>query len=310
MCVVENLSIKPKAKRRKIESAINGSSSSLSSSSRCGHFNVRHGVCAGCKSTVDKSQARSLDFPSNGLQLSHEAMVLQKRLTTNFSCLNDKKLHLVLDLDHTLIHAVEVARLSIAEKYLLLEETKRQDLWKVKLRGQRVEILTKVRPFLGDFLKEANELFTMHIYTMGTRVYAESILEVIDPEKTYFGNRVVTRNESPDNRKTLDLVLADERGVVIVDDTCEVWTHHTSNLVEISKYMYFRMNRYEPKPHSEERTDESERSYGGLADVLEFLKKVHCEFFSVKEDQLESQDVRLLLQELEDFDRLDLLSVD
>lgn len=44
--------------------------------------------------------------------------------------------------------------------------------------------------------------------------------------------------------KTLDLVLAEERGMV-VDDTRDVWTHQKSNLMEISEYNYFKVNNPE-----------------------------------------------------------------
>lgn len=84
-----------------------------------------------------------------------------------------------------------------------------------------------------------------------------------------------------------------------MDDRRDVWPDHKSNLVEISSYEYFRMSNIGQcsKPYSEERLDESECN-GGLVNVLRLLKEVHCGFFRVKED-LESKDVRLLLQEIE-----------
>ncbi|KAF2612230.1 hypothetical protein F2Q70_00010179 [Brassica cretica] len=116
------------------------------------------------------------------------------------------------------------------------------------------------------------------------------------PDRFYFGKRVITRDESP-RIKTLDLVLADERGVIIVDDTRDVWPDHKGNLILISRYKYFRMKSSQhSKPYSEEKTDESE-SKSGLADVFKILKEVHYRFFRVREE-LESKDVRLLLQEI------------
>ncbi|CAN6997351.1 unnamed protein product [Brassica oleracea var. botrytis] len=146
-------------------------------------------------------------------------------------------------------------------------------------------------------------MFTMYAYTMGNRDYSKFILDVIDPKQIYFGERVITRDESP-YMKTLDLVLAHERGVVIVDDTRDVWPDHKRNLIEISRYKHFRMNNSRhSKPYSEEKTDESESS-GGLADVSKLLKEVHCEFFRVaNEKEFESKDVRLLLQEIK-FNRV------
>ncbi|KAL1202677.1 RNA polymerase II C-terminal domain phosphatase-like 5 [Cardamine amara subsp. amara] len=285
MAVVENLSLE-------FESAIHKSSSSGSSSrSSCGHRYARNGFCITCKSKVDKRQGRAFDYILPGLRISHEAVALLKRSTTQLYCLKKKKLHLVLDLDHTLLHSISVSHLSKKEKYLLKEADSREDLWRLDR-----ELLTKLRPFVREFLKEANEMFIMYVYTMGNREYAKSLLKLIDPKKIYFGDRVITYDDSPFN-KTLDLVLAEEREVVIVDDTRDLWTHHKSNLVEISAYHYFRgSGKKKSESYSEEKRDEGEND-GGLANVLKLLKQVHCEFFRVKKE-LESQDVRVLLQEL------------
>ncbi|KAH0934418.1 LOW QUALITY PROTEIN: hypothetical protein HID58_011535 [Brassica napus] len=300
MSLVENISLEPRAKRQRIEPVIN-TSSYLPSSRRCRHWFVRYGICTTCKSTVDISQSRAFDYLSHGLQLSHEAVAVTKHLTTLVSCSNEKKLHLVLDLDHTLLHTTRIPRLTQAEKYLIEEagSNTRDDLYKWKAPGDPMVFLTKLRPYVREFLKEANEMFTMYAYTMGNRDYSKFILDVIDPKQIFFGERVITRDESP-YMKTLDLVLAHERGVVIVDDTRDVWPDHKRNLIEISRYKYFRMNNSRhSKPFSEEKTDESENN-GGLANVLKLLKEVHCEFFRVaNEKELESKDVRLLLQEIE-----------
>ncbi|EOA32079.1 hypothetical protein CARUB_v10015325mg [Capsella rubella] len=286
MFVVENVFME-------FEPAFNESSSSLSSSrSSCGHWYVRYGVCIACKSTVNERQGRAFNYLLQGLQLSYEAAAFTKRFTTRFYLQNEKKLHLVLDLDHTLIHSVRVSLLSETDKHLVEEAGSKEDLWRLD-----AEFLTKLRPFLHEFLKEASEMFTMYVYTMGNRTYAKSVLKLIDPKRIYFGDRVITRDESP-YVKTLDLVLAEERGVVIVDDTRDVWTHHQSNLVEINEYHYFGVNDpEESESYTEEKRDES-KSDGELAKVLKLLKDVHCGFFKVKED-LESQDVRFLLQEID-----------
>ncbi|CAH8328942.1 unnamed protein product [Eruca vesicaria subsp. sativa] len=290
MSIVETLSLEPNPKRQKIEPMFNDSLS-------CVHSFARHGVCTACNSMIEKRHFRSFHYYSDGLQISHDALALTKRVTTKFSCMSDKKLHLVLDLDHTLVHTTIVTSLTETEKYLIQEAGSRHDLWLLKSDDDPVEHFIKLRPFVLDFLKEAHKIFNMYVYTMGNRCYAESVLELIDPRRIYFGKRVITREESP-YMKTLDLVLADERGVVIVDDTRDVWPDHKSNLIEISRYNYFRMsNKQCSRAYSEERIDESECN-GGLVNVLRLLKEVHCGFFSVKEE-LESKDVRLLLQEIE-----------
>ncbi|CAH2079918.1 unnamed protein product [Thlaspi arvense] len=143
-----------------------------------------------------------------------------------------KKLHLVLDLDHTLLHTVIVSQLSQKEKYLIEEVDSREDLWSFDDN----ELLIKLRPFVREFLQEANKLFYLYVYTMGNRDYAKTVLSLIDPENIYFGDRVITRDESP-YKKTLNLLVADKRRVVIVDDTRDVWPHHKRNLVEIKIFL-------------------------------------------------------------------------
>ncbi|CAF2077634.1 hypothetical protein Bca4012_090274 [Brassica carinata] len=295
MSVVENIPHEPRAKRQRIEP-----NEPASSNTRCRHWFVRYGICTTCSSSVDKDQGQAFNYLLDGLQLSSEAVAVTKHLTTLVSCSNEKKLHLVLDLDHTLLHTTRLPCLTEAEKYLIQEagsNTRDDDLHKWQAQGENPMVfLTKLRPFVRGFLEEANKLFTMYVYTKGNRDYAKFIMKLIDTKKIYFGERVITRDESP-YMKTLDLVLAHERGLVIVDDTRDIWPDHKSNLVEISKYNYFRMNKsQQSQPYSELKTDESENN-GGLANVLKLLKEVHCEFFRVQEEkELESKDVRLLLQ--------------
>jgi RNA polymerase II subunit A-like phosphatase len=38
--------------------------------------------------------------------------------------------------------------------------------------------------------------YEMHVYTMGTRAYAEQVCAAIDPEGKTFGGRLLSRDES------------------------------------------------------------------------------------------------------------------
>ena len=38
--------------------------------------------------------------------------------------------------------------------------------------------------------------YEMHVYTMGTRAYAEQVCAAIDPGGKIFGNRILSRDES------------------------------------------------------------------------------------------------------------------
>jgi len=274
---------------------MNESSSSSSSSSNCSHLFVRHGICFACKKKVSCVHGREFGYLFSGLRLSHEAVSFTKHLTTLVSVYGRKKLHLVLDLDHTLIHSMKTSNLSKAEKYLIKEEKSgsRKDLHKYNNR------LVKFRPFVEEFLKEANKLFTMTAYTKGGSTYGQAVVRMIDPNKIYFGDRIITRKESPD-LKTLDLVLADERGIVIVDNTLNVWPHHKRNLLEITSYFYFKndgKNMMRSRLSYAERKSDESRTKRALVNLLKFLKEVHNGFFTCGlEEELDFKDVRYLIK--------------
>jgi hypothetical protein len=52
------------------------------------------------------------------------------------------------------------------------------------------------RPGLQNFLDTMSEFYEMHVYTMGTRTYADAICKVIDPDGKIFGGRILSRDES------------------------------------------------------------------------------------------------------------------
>jgi RNA polymerase II subunit A C-terminal domain phosphatase len=52
------------------------------------------------------------------------------------------------------------------------------------------------RPGLEAFLREMSAKYEMHIYTMGTRAYAEEVCAAVDPDGKIFGGRILSRDES------------------------------------------------------------------------------------------------------------------
>jgi len=81
-------------------------------------------------------------------------------------------------------------------------------------------MMTKLRPFVHSFLKEASEMFVMYIYTMGDRNYARQMAKLLDPKGEYFGDRVISRDDGTvRHEKSLDVVLGQESAVLILDDT-------------------------------------------------------------------------------------------
>ncbi|KAK8853067.1 hypothetical protein IAR55_003768 [Kwoniella newhampshirensis] len=99
---------------------------------------------------------------------------------------------------------------------------------------------TKPRPGLQKFLDEMSELYEMHVYTMGTRTYADAICKVIDPEGKIFGGRILSRDESGSfsSKNLKRLFPTDTSMVVVIDDRSDVWGD-CPNLVKVVPYDFF-----------------------------------------------------------------------
>ncbi|KAI0334357.1 hypothetical protein GY45DRAFT_1351503 [Cubamyces sp. BRFM 1775] len=98
----------------------------------------------------------------------------------------------------------------------------------------------KPRPGLQEFLQTMATKYEMHVYTMGTRAYAEEVCAAIDPGGKIFGNRILSRDESGSlTQKSLQrLFPCDQSMVVIIDDRADVW-EWSPNLVKVVPYDFF-----------------------------------------------------------------------
>ncbi|KAK1366610.1 RNA polymerase II C-terminal domain phosphatase-like [Heracleum sosnowskyi] len=151
---------------------------------------------------------------------------------------SQKKLCLILDLDHTLVHTI--AAVKRGDNLRRPAGTFRNaDIFRRKFKG--VEHMTKLRPFVRKFLKEASNLFEMYIYTLGSREYALGMASILDPRGVYFGSRIISSEDSTEvNGKSLDVLPdVDESFVLILDDLDVVWPKYLCNLILMKKYVYF-----------------------------------------------------------------------
>lgn len=83
-----------------------------------------------------------------------------------------------------------------------------------------MQMMTKLRPFVRTFLKEASNFFEMYIYTMGERPYALEMAKLLDPGDIYFNSRIIAQGDCTQrHQKGLDIVLGQESAVIILDDT-------------------------------------------------------------------------------------------
>jgi RNA polymerase II subunit A-like phosphatase len=111
--------------------------------------------------------------------------------------LEERKLSLLLDLDQTVVHAtVDQTVGQWLENPDNPEFPALKDVHHFMLDNHPPVYYIKLRPGTVEFLEELHDRFEMHIYTMGTRSYAHAVANVIDPDKKYFKDRILSRDDS------------------------------------------------------------------------------------------------------------------
>ena len=157
-----------------------------------------------------------------------------------------KKLSLVVDLDQTVIQACVEPTVG---EWMKNPENPNHEAVKDVREFQLVEdaagtkgcwYYIKLRPGLEEFLERMSKLYEMHIYTMGTRGYAQKIAQIIDPERKFFGDRILSRDESGSlvAKNLQRLFPVDTKMVLIIDDRGDVWKWN-DNLIKVTPYDFF-----------------------------------------------------------------------
>ncbi|KAK9755323.1 hypothetical protein RND81_01G017900 [Saponaria officinalis] len=230
-----------------------------------------------------------------------------------------KKIHLILDLDHTLLHQRPSYKLTPEDKQFLRHQKHgiNHNLVEGGSLFKNSNGWVKLRPYLRNFLEEASTMFDMTMYTLGCRTCSWEIAKTVDPTGAYFENwRLITRDDYDGkfdkHKKTLDLVLEHEKVVVILDDNEGVWEDYKGNYVKVIPYNFFSYFSPEDKEHdasprkhswSQLGGDESEEN-GVLVRVLEKLRLIHTWFYDEDGEfggDFCDRDVRDVIQRVELF---------
>ncbi|XP_048318986.2 RNA polymerase II C-terminal domain phosphatase-like 4 [Ziziphus jujuba] len=268
----------------------------------CTHPGSFGDMCIRCGQRLEQESGVTFGYIHKGLRLNNDEIV-RLRGKDMKNLLRHKKLHLVLDLDHTLLNSTLLVHLTSDEEYLKSQTDSLQDISNGSLfMLEAMHMMTKLRPFVRTFLKEASEMYELHIYTMGDRAYALAMANLLDPRREYFGDRVISRDDGTQkHQKGLDVVLGQESAVLILDDTENAWTQHKGNLILMERYHFFRSScqqfGFHCKSLSEMKSDESELD-GALATVLKVLKQTHNMFFDETSDGCTGKDVRQVLKSI------------
>ena len=230
-----------------------------------------------------------------GIELSKAEARRLRRHEVEQVVASKKMLFLVLDLDHTVLNSARASEVGAEAAGILgqrLEaQASRTRPGELPADGlfhlPHINMFTKLRPYVRDFLREAAKLYRLYVYTMGERGYALEMAKLLDPEENLFPERVISANDSSHRRiKDLDIVLGGEWAstCVIMDDTVDVWPSYKENVLLVDRYHYFPSSIASFGLIGRDSLLEAGRDEraedGMLARCLSALRRIHSEYFA------------------------------
>ncbi|CAK9439030.1 uncharacterized protein LODBEIA_P32540 [Lodderomyces beijingensis] len=257
---VERINVKPN------EEILHSNIDILQIKEACAHTVQYGGLCALCGKALDEEKDYSgydyeeratiaMSHDSTELKISYdEAAKIESKTTDRL--IEEQKLILVVDLDQTVIHATvdptvgewqsdpanpNYPAVKDVKTFCLEEDPVVPPGWTgPRLPPTRCWYYVKLRPGLQEFLRKMDEKYEMHIYTMATRNYALAIANIIDPDGKYFGDRILSRDESGSltHKNLKRLFPVDQSMVAIIDDRGDVWQWER-NLIKVVPYDFF-----------------------------------------------------------------------
>ena len=112
------------------------------------------------------------------------------------------RLELVLDLDHTCVHAVEMPLGALETPTTVPRNVHAFTLSHTNLDPRpgapakvRSSYKVRVREGLRAFLKEVHTFCTLHVYTMGKKSYTRAVMRIIDPQNAFDGITLCRKDE-------------------------------------------------------------------------------------------------------------------
>ncbi|XP_020251972.1 CTD small phosphatase-like protein 2 isoform X2 [Asparagus officinalis] len=147
--------------------------------------------------------------------------LLQKETTKR------KPITLVLDLDETLVHST-------------LEYCGDADFsFQVFFNMKQHTVYVKRRPHLQTFLERVSHMFEVVIFTASQSIYAEQLLDILDPNRNLFSKRMYREScIFSDGNYTKDLTVlgVDLAKVLIVDNSPQVFRLQVNNGIPITSW--------------------------------------------------------------------------
>ena len=123
-----------------------------------------------------------------------------------------QKLILIVDLDQTLINSCDC---DLFAQYTNVPKLSPLNYW------------IKIRPGACEFLQAASVGFELVVVSMGEADYADYIVQLIDPDQSLFGGRLITAkqlNSKQSKLEVMNYIPEDARDlVVVIDDYRPAW---------------------------------------------------------------------------------------